>query len=251
MDNPWYLLLILSVGSMAGFINTVAGGGSLITLPILITVIGLPSNIANATNRVAIVVQNISAVKGFENKGISAYPYSLYLGIAAIPGAILGAELALDIRTELFNKMLAVVMVAIVLITIFQRNIERKELPEKLSFKDQLMGVIVFFFIGIYGGFLQAGVGYIIITVLTSLNNFSLVKTNSAKVFTVMVYTLAAVIIFAMKGKINWTYALSLGVGNAMGAWIASHWSVDKGDVWIKRFVAVTVIALAIKLWFF
>ncbi len=251
MDNPWYLLLVLSVGSMAGFINTVAGGGSLITLPILITVIGLPSNIANATNRVAIVVQNISAVKGFENKGISAYPYSLYLGIAAIPGAILGAELALDIRTELFNKMLAVVMVAIVLITIFQRNTERKELPEKLSVKDQLMGVIVFFFIGIYGGFLQAGVGYIIITVLTSLNNFSLVKTNSAKVFTVMVYTLAAVIIFAMKGKINWTYALSLAVGNAMGAWVASHWSVDKGDVWIKRFIAVTVIALAIKLWFF
>ncbi len=251
MDNPWYLLLVLSVGSMAGFINTVAGGGSLITLPILITVIGLPSNIANATNRVAIVVQNISAVKGFENKGISAYPYSLYLGIAAIPGAILGAELALDIRTELFNKMLAVVMVAIVLITIFQRNTERKELPEKLSVKDQLMGVIVFFFIGIYGGFLQAGVGYIIITVLTSLNNFSLVKTNSAKVFTVMVYTLAAVIIFAMKGKINWTYALSLAVGNAMGAWVASHWSVDKGDVWIRRFIAVTVIALAIKLWFF
>ena len=251
MDNPWYLLLILTVGSIAGFINTVAGGGSLITLPILITVVGLPSNIANATNRVAIVFQNLSAVKGFHNKGISAYPYSLYLGIAAVPGAILGALLAIDIRTELFNKILAVVMVSIVLITLFQRKIEPKDSPEALSFKEMLLGIIIFFFIGIYGGFLQAGVGFLIITVLTTLNHFSLVKTNSAKVFVVLIYTLAAVVIFAKQGKINWTYGLTLSAGNAIGAWFASHWSVDKGDIWIKRFVAVTVIALAIKLWFF
>ena len=251
MDNPWYLLLVLSVGSISGFLNTVAGGGSLITLPILITVIGLPSNIANATNRVAIVFQNLSAVKGFHNKGISAYPYSLYLGIAAVPGAILGAMLAIDIRTELFNKLLAIVMVAIVLTTIFQRKTKVTNKLEQLNFKEQLIGVIIFFFVGIYGGFLQAGVGFLIITILTTLNNFSLVKTNSAKVFTVMIYTLAAVIIFAIKGKINWTYGLTLAAGNTIGAWIASHWSVDKGDIWVKRFITVTVIALAIKLWFF
>ncbi len=251
MDNPWYLLLVLSVGSISGFLNTVAGGGSLITLPILITVIGLPSNIANATNRVAIVFQNLSAVKGFHNKGISAYPYSLYLGIAAVPGAILGAMLAIDIRTELFNKLLAIVMVAIVLTTIFQRKTKVTNKLEQLNFKEQLIGVIIFFFVGIYGGFLQAGVGFLIITILTTLNNFSLVKTNSAKVFTVMIYTLAAVIIFAIKGKINWTYGLTLAAGNTIGSWIASHWSVDKGDIWVKRFITVTVIALAIKLWFF
>ena len=112
MDDLLPLILVLGAGVIAGFVNTLAGGGSLLTVPILITIIGLPSNIANATNRVAIVFQNFSAVRGFQSKGISAYPYSLYLGLAALPGAILGAELAIDIRTELFNRILAVIMVS-------------------------------------------------------------------------------------------------------------------------------------------
>ena len=251
MDNPLSLLLVLGSGLIAGFVNTLAGGGSLLTVPILITIVGLPSNIANATNRVALIFQNVSAIRGFQSKGISAYPYSLYLGIAAIPGALLGAELAIDIRAEIFNRILAVIMVIVVIFTIVQRQTKQNDEPEKLGFKHQLIGVIIFFFLGVYGGFIQAGIGFLAMIVFTTLNNFSLVKSNSAKVFTVLIYSLPTVILFAIRGKIDWTYGLTLAFGNATGAWIGSRWSVDKGDVWVKRFLTVAVIALAIKLWFF
>ena len=248
--NLVFLIIILLVGLITGFINTWAGGGSLISLPVLIF-LGLPSNVANGTNRLGILAQGIFAVQGFKSKGISAYPYSLYLGISSVFGAILGAKIAIDIQDSIFNKILALVMVLVILNTIFNSPTSIDNSQEKTAFKDQLLGIICFFFIGIYGGFIQAGVGFLIITALTSINKFNLVKANSAKVFIVVVYTMMAVIIFASENKINWLYGLNLGIGNAIGGWFASRWSTELGDVWIKRFLLVTVIALALKLWFF
>lgn len=243
-------MIVVGVGLISGFLNTVAGGGSLITLPILIFM-GLPSNVANASNRIGIIFQSFSAIKGYQSKGISAYPYSLFLGISALFGALLGAKIAVDIKGEVFNKILAIIMILVVFSILFKPTNKTELLTEKMSLKNQLIGIFIFFFIGIYGGFIQAGVGFLMIIVLTSLNNFTLVKSNSAKVFVVLVYTCAAVAVFAYEGIINWEYGLILAVGNAIGGWFASRWSVDKGDVWVKRFIVITVIALAIKLWFF
>ena len=87
------------------------------------------------------------------------------------------------------------------------------------------------------------------IAALTSINGFSLVKTNSAKVFVALIYTLSAVAVFIYEEVINWEYGLVLAVGNAIGGWLTSRWSVKKGDRWIKRILVVTVFGLAIKLW--
>jgi uncharacterized membrane protein YfcA len=122
---------------------------------------------------------------------------------------------------------------------------------EKLSFKHQLTGVILFFFIGIYGGFVQAGIGFMVIAVLSLVNNLSLVKSNYVKVFAAIVYTGVSVIVFAWQGKIFWITGLILAIGHAMGGWYASRWSVDKGEKWIKRVMIISIIGMAIKLWFF
>jgi uncharacterized membrane protein YfcA len=105
-------LIVIAAGIVAGFLNVVAGGGSLITLPLLIF-LGLPSAVANATNRIAIVGQNIFAVAGFRSKGINTWPYSLYLGISALFGAIVGAKIAVDIDDKLFNRILSIVMILV------------------------------------------------------------------------------------------------------------------------------------------
>jgi uncharacterized membrane protein YfcA len=123
--------------------------------------------------------------------------------------------------------------------------------PEKLDFKSQLTGTIFFFFIGIYGGFVQAGIGFLVIAVLSLVNNLSLVKSNYVKVFAAIVYTAVSVIVFAYEGKIIWLTGLILAIGHALGGWYASRWSVDKGEVWIKRVMIVSIIGMAIKLWFF
>ena len=111
-----YILLVL-VGFIAGVINILAGGGSLLTLPMLIF-LGLPPNIANGTNRIAIIIQNIFAVKGFQSKGINTYPFSVYIAIPATIGAIIGAFEGVKIEGELFNKILCIIMLVIVLLII-------------------------------------------------------------------------------------------------------------------------------------
>jgi uncharacterized protein len=244
------ILLIIATGIFAGFVNAVAGGGSLLTLPVLIF-IGLPSTVANATNRVAILFGAVSSTAGFRSKGVSAFPYSLWIGLSATLGAIIGAWIAVDIRGDLFNRILAVIMVLVVLQMVFTSKKKGNTGEELMTPGRQALGIIVFFFIGIYGGFIQAGVGFLIMAALTNINRFNLAKTNSAKVFAVLIYTMAAVAVFAYNGKINWIYGLILAVGNVTGAWLGSRWSVDKGEVWVKRILIVMVLGFAIKLWLY
>ncbi|MDH5365765.1 MAG: sulfite exporter TauE/SafE family protein [Cyclobacteriaceae bacterium] len=241
--------LIIGVGILAGFINVIAGGGSLISLPILIF-LGLPSVIANATNRVAIFFQNVFAVAGFRSKGVSPLPYGTYLSLAAIPGSMVGAFASTKLEDAVFNKVIAVIMIAVIFVTVLSPKISSNS-EERMGFKHQLIGTVVFFFVGMYGGFIQAGIGFIIIASLVNINHLSLVKTNAIKVFVALVYTAAALGVFIWKGMINWEYGLSLAVGNATGAWVASRWSVKAGDKWIKRILVIAVTALAIKLWFY
>ncbi|WP_323758505.1 sulfite exporter TauE/SafE family protein [Roseivirga sp.] len=243
------ILVLLAVGLIAGCLNTLAGGGSLLALPVMIF-LGLPPNVANATNRVAIVLQNIFAVLGFKSKGVSVYPFNVWLGISAFFGSILGAFLAVDINEDVFNRILAFVIVGVVIyMAINPLKYFKKE--ENRNKKATLTSIIIFFFIGIYGGFIQAGVGYLMIMALTLVNGFSLVKTNSIKVFVALTYTSVALAIFIYYGIINWEFGIPLAIGQACGGWLASRWSVKLGDNWIRYFVMITASVFAIKLFFF
>ncbi len=250
MTFSWIDLLLIPVGFLAGFINTIAGGGTLLTLPTLLF-LGLPPAVANGTNRIAILFQTFAGVKGFQSKGISTYPFSLYLGLSALCGSFIGAYLAIIIDPKLFTKVLAIVMILVLLSLVFTSKKKYQNLIEKTTGKPLYISVILFFFLGIYGGFINAGIGFLMLLILPSLNGLSLVKTNATKVFVVCVYTIGAVLVFVLENKINFTLAFILTIGNTSGAWIASRWSVNKKDSLIRLFLIVTVTALAIKLWFF
>lgn len=240
--------LVIITGFVAAFLNTVGGGGSLFSVPIL-TFLGLPITSANATSRVAILFQNIFAVGGFKSKGVDLpWPYSLYLGLSSLGGGLIGAILASKIKDEVFNKIFVGVMILSVFLILFDPF--KAKGGERLSFKHQLIGAICFFFIGIYGGFVQAGIGFIVIAVLSLVNNLNLVKSNYVKVFAAIVYTAVSVLVFAYQGKIIWITGLVLAIGHALGGWYASRWSVDKGEVWIKRVMIISIIIMAIALWY-
>ena len=128
----WHYPLLILAGFIAGFINTMAGGGSLLTLPLLIFM-GLPSAVANGTNRIAIFMSAFSATAGFKSKGVSNYPFNAYLGFAGLLGALIGAQIAIDIEGELFNKILAIIMIVVVLLIVFKPNIDYKNLSERLT----------------------------------------------------------------------------------------------------------------------
>ncbi|WP_394749223.1 sulfite exporter TauE/SafE family protein [Spongiimicrobium salis] len=250
MEEWYHYPLLIAVGFAVGFINTMAGGGSLLSLPVLIF-LGLPPSVANGTNRVAIVIQTALATAGFKSKGVSTFPFNVYLGISALIGAIIGATIAVDIKGETFNKILAIVMVAVVLIIIFMPKVDLKNLQERVTGKYLWLGILAFFFFGIYGGFINAGLGFIMILFLHYVNHMSLVRVNATKVSVVFIYTLSAIAVFALNDKVDWKVGLILAIGNGSGAWFSSRFSVSKGDGFIKKFLVVVVIAMAIKLWFF
>lgn len=245
----WYEYpLVILVGFLAAFMNTVGGGGSLFSVPIL-TFIGLPITSANATSRVAILFQNVFAVGGFRSKGVELpWPYAIYLGLASLGGGVLGSFLASRMSDEAFKNIFVIVMILSVGLVLYDPFKSKGE--EKLSPRHQLIGSILFLFIGVYGGFVQAGIGFMVIAVLSLVNNLSLVKSNYVKVFAAIVYTGVSVLVFAWQGKIDWFTGLILAIGHALGGWYASRWSVKAGEVWIKRVMVVSIIAMAIVLWY-
>lgn len=241
------ILLILLTGTAAGFLNTIAGGGSLISMPILIF-LGLPSAVANGTNRIALMFQNIVAITNFRNKGFFDLKFSLLLGVPAIFGSIIGSKIAVNLPDAIFNKILAVVMLIVLALIIFNPKKHLNASIEMLSSNRKILAMIAFFFVGFYGGFIQAGVGFIIIVTLTLITGLSLVKINSLKVFVIAMYMLSSLLVFIFNGKVNWTLGLTLAIGNGLGAYLGSNFAVAKGDKWIRIILVIAVLAMAAKL---
>ena len=249
MQNAYDILLLISAGIFAGFVNTMAGGGSLLTLPLLIFM-GLPPAVANGTNRIAIVVATLSANIGYASKKVVAYPFSIYLGVSALFGAILGARIAIEIDGAVFNRILAIIMIIVVFIMVFKPKMADHLSQERITGKHLLISLVAFFFIGIYGGFINAGIGFIIMLFLNIFNRMNLVRVNAAKVGVAFIYTIGALTTFALSGNVNWLYGLILAVGTSVGAWTASRFSVDRGEGFIKLVMILMVVFMALKLWF-
>ena len=250
MDSIFEGFLLIIVGFFAGIINTLAGGGSLFTLPVLIF-LGLPPSVANGTNRIVIVIQSLGGTLGYQSKKINTFPFPIYLGVIASIGSLIGAQIALQLDGAIFNRILAVIMLIVGLLILIRQNSLSSNLPERLTGKYLIYAVLGFFIIGIYGGFINAGIGIVIMIFLNRLNRLSLVKTNATKVLVVMIYSTVALIFFAFNDAVNWKLGLLMAFGTLFGAWWASRWSVRKGDRVIRIAMLLTIFIMSIKLWFF
>ena len=253
--NPAYIAILFGLGIIAGFQNVMAGGGSLLTLPMMIFMLdSMPQypasqsgRLANGTNRVAILIQNIFAVAGFRKKGHSNFKVSLKLAAFAVPGAVLGAIFADRIPNASFKKILGLVVIAAVILIIKKKKLTQVTADEA----HPALAYLAMFGIGFYGGFIQAGVGFLLIAVLHGLMRLSLLKTNMHKVFIILLYTVPALLIFAYNGAVIWSMGLILAAGNALGAWLGTHFAVKKGEEFIRIILLLAMLAMAVKLIFF
>ncbi len=243
-----YILLIIT-GFAAGWINTIAGGGSTFMLPILIFM-GLPADVANGTNRVTIFIQNICGYAGYKSRGYSGGKTAIYYGIAAMIGAVIGARVAIDIPDKVFHRILAAIILLVLLFLIFQPRYEDLLEKPKTRLKT-FFGIVIFFVVGLYGGFIQVGTGFVILMIISRLHSFSLIKSNAAKTAIIMIYSLAALATFTYYGNVHWTYGLTLASGAAAGAWFGSRWAVKKGDKVVRIFLVMILIFMAVKLWWY
>ena len=241
------LVLIFLAGIVAAFINVNAGGGSLLTLPALIF-LGLPPVVANGTNRIAILVGAISATRNFKNKGVFDWKFGLELAIPAVIGATIGSSIAVTIPDKMFNTILSCVMILVVIAIIVNPQKRIKGAIEALTRTKKIVAGIVFFFVGFYGGFIQAGVGFLIMATLTLITGLSLVRINALKVFVVLIYTIFSLVVFVLNGKVNLPMGLALSAGHAIGAHLGASFAVKKGDKWIRGILVIAVIAMVLKL---
>lgn len=250
--ETWQYVLLTGVGLIAGVINVIAGGGSLLTLPVMI-LMGLPAPVANGTNRVAIFAQNIVAVSAFRSKGLSDFKLSLTLSLCTIPGGIAGAWCGAMIRGELFNRILAVIMIGVVILMATKRKTPAKTPGERLpqTRARLIAGHLCMIVVGFYGGFIQAGVGFLIMAALNQVMRLDLVQANMHKVFIVGAFTLAALAVYIVTGNVWWIPGVALALGNSVGGWIGSHLTISKGEVFVQRILYAALIIMAIKLIFY
>lgn len=239
-----YLLLILA-GGIAGVLNVVAGGGSFLTLPILIFM-GLPANIANGTNRVGILLQNIGAVWGFHRTKVMDWKSIFWAALPASLGAIVGTIIALSIGDATFQKVLAFLMVAVTLWTIWDPLGKSDRKSENGSPRLPILA-FGFFLTGIYGGFVQAGVGFLVLAV-TTVAGLDLVRGNAVKVLSILAFTIVSLALFAFQGKVFWHIGLVLGLGTFLGGQLGVRLTILKGHTWVKRVVTGTIVVFAVKL---
>lgn len=244
----WYIYAGLIVaGFVAGFINTVAGSGSLITLPMLMFA-GLDANIANATNRVGIFMQSIVGAGSFKQQKVFEFKEAIWLSIPAVIGSILGAKLAIDIDELLMKQLIGGLLVVMFFLILLKPNAWVKEQAGLVKAKPTPWQFVIFFLIGLYGGFIQAGVGFFLLAGLVLGAGFDLVKANALKVFIVLIYTGFALAIFIWSDMIDWQAGLVLAAGNMAGAWVAARVAVKMGAKFIRYILLVIILVSATKL---
>jgi hypothetical protein len=250
----WKVALLFVAGAASGWINTLAGGGSILTVPVMVF-LGMPGPVANGTNRIGIIAQNIASVWGFFRKGFSDFRLSATLSVCASVGAFFGANAGVRLDGVWFERTLALIMIGLLIIMMMdgkrQPPAKLDGPPEPRPAKNLLLGHLLFVGAGFWGGFIQIGVGFLMMPILNRVMGLDLVRTNMHKVFIALVFSIVALAVFAAQVEIEWTLGLALAAGYAVGGWFGAHSAVTHGEGLIKTVFYLALVAMAVKLLFF
>lgn len=241
--EPVQVLLLITGGLAAGFINTLAGGGSAISIPILAEIVDI--SIGNGTNRIAILAANLTAIAGFQKGKAVPWKQVLPLLPPAMAGAALGAWVATGVEEGLLRRVFAFVLLLVAASVLARPS---RWIEERESRLNQPWRSVTFLGIGFYGGFVQAGVGFMLLAGLVLGGGLDLVRGNAAKVVLIASYTPIAIILFATADQIDFGIGLLMATGQMTGAWIAARLALRRGAGWVRWVLVVAAVVAAIRL---
>jgi uncharacterized membrane protein YfcA len=233
-------------GFLAGVINTLAGNGSAITLTILTEVLGLPPNVANGTNRIGILAQSVTSSIEFKRKGILSMPLIRPVMLPILAGAFAGVALAVNISNEGFRQIFGLLLIFLLIAIL----VKPKRWLNAEEFKTNVPNWVkntLYFLLGVYGGFIQMGMGILFLAMLVLMNNYSITNSNPVKLFVVGIYTLFVLLIFNFKGLVDWELGLIVAVGQASGGWLTANYAARFH--WMEKvayYMLVVIILTAI-----
>lgn len=238
----WWQAVLLVVGGLAaGTVNAVAGGGSMLTVPLLVLA-GVPGNAANGSNRVGILTGNLASAAQFRRLGVEGLQHAGPVLFPALVGSLVGSIGISRLTDDTFETVFGLLMIPLVILTI-----NKPRISSDGATWGRATTTLVFFGVGVYGGAVQAGVGLVMLAAL-SRAGFDLVTANSIKVLVNLAVTAVALPVFVSQGQVEWIPALLLAAGLTAGGWIGARLGVDKGEAWIRRVMIFAAIALALNL---
>jgi uncharacterized protein len=239
-------MLIVS-GILVGFINTLAGGGTIITISLLIF-LGLPIGVANGTNRIAVLLQTLVAVFTFRKQKILDTQKGLILCLPSIVGSVSGSFVAATLHADILEKMVACAMFVMLFFIVYKPERWLKSQNKLDDNKVNWYEHVAFLIIGFYGGFIHIGVGFFMIAALVLLSGYDLLKANAVKNLLVLAYAPFSLAVFMYYGQVNWEYGLVLSIGNVAGAFVASRFAVSWGASFIRWVMIVVIIITGLQL---
>jgi hypothetical protein len=243
----WQVVSLLIVaGFLVGFINTIAGSGTVITYS-LFMFMGMPANIANGTIRLGVILQTLSATINFKRNGVLDWKKGLILSIPIALGSIIGAQIAAMLEVKLFEKVLALIMLSMIFF-LFQNPKKWVEgHAEKMAQQSTKRELLIFFGIGLYGGFTHIGVGIFLLAALVLKAGYDLVKANAIKVLSVLVYSPFALMVFIINNQVDYRIGLISAIGNIFGGILASRLAVNWGAGFIRWFLILIIVLFNAK----
>lgn len=246
MSLTLIIILIIS-GLFVGFINTLSAGGTVISIALYLA-LGIPAPIANATNRIGVLIQSFSTGLMMKREGLIDNKKTLRLAIPTMLGALVGSLLASVLTQNIFSYFMGAILILMIFFLFMNPSKLSQDDKERLSKPISLIKYIAFFGIGIYGGFIQVGTGFLLMTAGTMLIGYDIIKTNALKVSIMFLYTLVAMTVFIFDSQIYWSYGLVHSIGSIAGSWVATKFALKKGANFVRWVVVIVIILTALNL---
>ena len=253
IDNalPWLMFAI--AGVIAGIINTLAGSGSLITLPIFMFLCGLPANIANGTNRVGVIFQSAIGLRSYQKSGAVDFTGSRWIIAPTVCGAILGAVLAAGMNDRQMTNVIGGLMVVMLVVLTINPKRWLRESDSSTRNNRSWASMLIYFVIGIYGGFIQAGVGILLLIALVMVSKYSLKEGNGVKLLVVLSFAIPTLAVFIWNNQVHFGYGIAMAGFQSLGAVLGVRFAtrVPNANLWIHRLLILILIVAASKIFFF
>jgi uncharacterized membrane protein YfcA len=248
MMDPLYIVLLIVSGIVAGFVNTVAGGGSIFTLPALM-LLGLPADVANGTNRVGVFLQSLAGVRGFRKHGKLDQQAIMPILLPTVAGSLIGSLAASVIPVEVLKPVLLGTMIAMTLLIVLKPGTLPSANEQILTLNDKPIANLWLFLAGLYGGFVQAGVGFLLLTALAGVLRYDLVRANALKMLCTLVFGGVALLVFIIQGQVLWIPGLILGASTIIGVQLSVRFAISAKQQtlkWILLGMALLVCVAAL-----
>lgn len=240
---------IFAIGFIASFINSIAGGGGgILSIPFLI-LLGLPPQVAVATNRFGALGMGASTIYQFFRNRKIIFRYIVPLAVISVAGGLIGANILVRIDEEFLGQSVGVLILLVLPVIFLKKEIGTEQ--KKVSIRSKIAAYLSYFFLSVYDSFFGAGSGLVAIFILASMLGMTYLEANGTDKVAWILNALISVVIFASYNLINYKFGLVLLSGMFVGGYIGASTAIKKGDGFVRIFLTIAIIISAAKLLFF